>query len=65
MKKDIIRYIEKEKQKLYLDLFMIITQLAKKENIISFTYKDKYLTVQTGVNDYYRIYLEDKEVLDD
>lgn len=65
MKKDIIRYIEKEKQKLYLDLFMIITQLAKKENIISFTYKDNYLTVQTGVNDYYRIYLEDKEVLDD
>lgn len=60
---DLLKYVEKEKQKLYLDLFMIITELAKTENIISFNYKDNYLTVQIGLNDYYRIHIEDKEVL--
>ena len=61
---ELLKYIEKDKQKLYLELFMIITELAKSEDIISFTYENNYLTVKTGVNDYYRIYIKDKEVLD-
>lgn len=53
--KELIRFLQKEKHKELLELFMIIEEISKTENIISFTYKNNYLTVQTGVNDYYRI----------
>ena len=49
------RYINKEIQKKYLEIFLILDEIAKKENIISFTYDHDYLMVRTGVNDYYRI----------
>ena len=60
--KELERYIDKEKQKRWLDLFMIITELNKTEDIISFTYDKNYLIVQVGLNDYYRIHLKSKEV---
>lgn len=60
--KELERFIDKEKQKKWLDLFMIITELNKTEDIISFTYNKNYLIVQIGVNDYYRIHLKSKEV---
>jgi hypothetical protein len=60
--KELERFINKEKQKKWLDLFMIITELNKTEDIISFTYDKNYLVVQVGVNDYYRIHLKSKEV---
>lgn len=60
--KELIRFIEKDKQKRWLDLFMILTELNKKEDIISFTYDKNYITIKTGVNDYYRIHLKSKEV---
>ena len=60
--KELERFINKEKQKKWLDLFMMITELNKTEDIISFTYDKNYLIVQTGVNDYYRIHLTSKEV---
>ena len=60
--KELERYINKEKQKRWLDLFMIITELNKTEDIISFTYDKNYLIVQVGLNDYYRIHLKSKEV---
>lgn len=60
--KELERYINKEKQKKWLDLFMIITELNKTEDIISFSYNENYLIVQVGLNDYYRIHLKSKEV---
>lgn len=57
--KELERFINKEKQKKWLDLFMIITELNKTEDIISFTYNQDYLIVQIGVNDYYRIKLKE------
>ena len=60
--KELERYIDKEKQKKWLDLFMMITELNKTEDIISFTYDKNYLIVQVGLNDYYRIHLKSKEV---
>lgn len=60
--KEMERFINKDKQKVFLELFMILTELNKTEDIISFTYNKNYLTVQTGVNDYYRIHLKSKEV---
>lgn len=60
--KELEYFIEKDKQKRFLELFMILTELNKTENIISFTYNKNYLTVQTGVNEYYRIHLKSKEV---
>ena len=60
--KELERFIDKEKQKRWLDLFMIITELNKTEDIISFTYNKNYLIVQVGLNDYYRIHLKSKEV---
>lgn len=53
--KELERFINKERQKIYLEIFMILEELARKENIISFTYDHDYLMVRTGVNDYYRI----------
>ena len=60
--KELERYIDREKQKRWLDLFMMITELNKTEDIISFTYDKNYLVVQVGLNDYYRIHLKSKEV---
>lgn len=60
--KELQTFIEKDKQKRFLELFMILTELNKIEDIISFTYDKYYLTVRTGVNDYYRIHLTSKEV---
>jgi hypothetical protein len=53
--KEIYQFINKEKQKKYLEIFMILDEIAKKEDIISFTYTKDLLTVQIGINDYYRI----------
>lgn len=60
--KEMERFINKEKQKVFLELFMILTELNKTEDIISFTYDKNYITIKTGVNDYYRIHLRSKEV---
>lgn len=60
--KELEDFINKDKQKRFLELFMILTELNKTEDIISFTYDKNYLTVRTGVNDYYRIHLKSKEV---
>ena len=59
---ELVNFIEKGKQERFLELFMILTELNKTEDIISFTYDKYYLTVRTGVNDYYRIHLTSKEV---
>ena len=53
--KELIRFLQKEKHKELLELFMIIEEISKNDDIISFTYEDNYLTIKTGVNDYYRI----------
>lgn len=60
--KELEKFIEKDKQYKWLELFMILTELNKTEDIISFTYDKYYLTIKTGVNDYYRIHLTSKEV---
>lgn len=57
--KELERFINKEKQKKFLELFMILTELNKTEDIISFTYDKDYLIVRTGVKDYYRINLKE------
>lgn len=61
-KEFIERDINKHKQKKLLEIFMILDKIQEKEDIISFTYNKYYLTIQTGVNDYYRVHLKDKEV---
>ena len=59
MLKEIERFINKQKQQEFLQVFMILTELSEKEDIISFTYNKEYLIVQTGVNDYYRIKIKE------
>lgn len=59
--KELEDFIKKDMFKKYLDIIMILDEIARNENIISFTYKDNTLLVQIGVNDYYKISLE-KEV---
>lgn len=56
---ELIYYINKDRQKIYLEIFMILDELSRKENIISFTYDKDYLMVRTGVNDYYRIFMKE------
>ena len=57
--KELERYINKEKQKKWLEIFMILTEINKKEDIISFSYDKDYLLVQIGLKDYYRIDLKE------
>lgn len=57
--KELKRFIRKETQKKYLEIFLILDQLSSNEDIISFTYEDNFLIVRTGVNDYYRIDLKE------
>ena len=56
---ELIYYINKDRQKIYLEIFMILDELSRKENIISFTYDKDYLMIRTGVNDYYRIFMKE------
>lgn len=56
---ELVRFINKDKQKLYLEIFMILDEIARKEDILSFTFDNHYLMVQTGVNDYIRILLKE------
>ena len=57
---ELIKFINKEKQKKYLELFMILEEIARKEDIISFSYSKDLLTVQIGINDYYRIWFNEE-----
>lgn len=57
--KELERFINKDRQKIYLEIFMILDELSRKEDIISFTYDKNYLIVRTGVNDYIRILLKE------
>lgn len=57
---ELIKFINKEKQKKYLELFMILEEIARKEDIISFSYNKDLLTVQIGINDYYRIWFNEE-----
>ena len=56
---EIERFIRKDKQKKYLELFMIIDQISQSEDIISFIYEDNLLIVKVSDNDYYRIWLKE------
>ena len=56
---EIERFIRKDKQKKYLELFMILDEISHKEDIISFIYEDNLLIVKVSDNDYYRIWLKE------
>ena len=58
--KELKDFINKEKQKKYLELFMILEEIARSYDIISFTYSKDLLTVQIGLNDYYRIWINEE-----
>lgn len=63
MDKEILRFFRKEKHKDFLELFMILDEISKTEDIISFSYEKDCMMVRTGEKDYYRIKLN-KEVED-
>ena len=56
---DIQKFINKELSKKYMEIYFILDEISRKENIISFSYKSPYLMVQIGENDYYRINLKE------
>ena len=58
--KELYQFINKEKQKKYLEIFMILDEIARKEDIISFNFFISILTVQIGINDYYRIWFNEE-----
>lgn len=53
--KELIRFVRKEKHKELLEVFLILDEIAKNNDILSFSYTQDYLTIQIGLNDYYRI----------
>lgn len=57
--KEIKKFIEKDNQKKWLELFMILDEISQTEDIISFTYDKDHLLVQVGVSEYYRIKLKE------
>lgn len=58
---EIIRFLQKEKHKKFLELFMILEEISRTEDIISFSYSNDMLMVKTGEKEYYRIKIN-KEV---
>lgn len=56
--KELIRFINKEKHKKLLEIFMIIEEISKTEDIISFKYENNVLHIRTGLKDLYRIEME-------
>lgn len=60
---EIIRFLQKEKHKKFLELFMILDEISRTEDIIAFSYSDNLLEVKTGDKDYYRVTIkQEKEV---
>ena len=59
---EIIRFFQKEKHKKFLELFMILDEISKTEDIISFSYSENCFMVKTGAKEYYRIKIESEEV---
>ena len=60
---EIIRFLQKEKHKKFLELFMILEEISRTEDIISFSYSENLLEVKTGDKDYYRVTIkQEKEV---
>lgn len=57
--REIKKFIDKDKQKKWLELFMILDEISQTEDIISFTYDKDHLLVQVGVSEYYRIKLKE------
>lgn len=57
--KELERFIKKDKQKKFLEIFLIIDQISQSEDIISFIYEDNLLIVKVSDNDYYRIWLKE------
>lgn len=55
MMKELFNFINKDKQKKYLEIFMILDEISRNNDIISFTYLNNILIVQISENDYYRI----------
>ena len=53
------RFIKKDKQKKFLEIFMILDQISQKEDIISFTYEDNLLIVKVSNDEYYRIWIKE------
>ena len=53
--KELIDFINKDRQKKYLEIFMILDQVSREKDIISFTYENNLLWIKVGKNDYYRI----------
>lgn len=51
--------LRKNKHKEYLEISMILEQISKEKNIISFDYKKPYLLVRVGYKDYYKIELKE------
>ena len=52
---ELIRFIQKEKHQKLLELFMILDEINKKQDIVSFSYKENMLEVKTTDLDYYKI----------
>lgn len=59
--KELERFIKKDKQKKFLEIFLIIDQISQSEDIISFIYEDNLLIVKVSDNDYYRIWIREVE----
>lgn len=57
--KELIRFINKEKHKQLLELFMILDEVSKQHDIMSFKYDGVYLTIQISLNEYYRIKIKE------
>ena len=59
---ELIRFIQKEKHQKLLEIFMILDEISKKEDILSFEYKKPFLMVKIKPNEYIRVKIkEDKK----
>lgn len=56
--KELEMFVNKEKQKKFLEVFMILDEISKENDILSFEYSKGFLTVEVKPKEYYRIMVD-------
>lgn len=58
--KELEDFLNKDRQKLYLEVFLILDELSRKYNILSFSFKENHLLVQVSKDDWFNINLDEE-----
>ena len=58
---ELLRFIHKEKHQKLLEIFMIIDEISKNEDILSFQYKKQFVWVEIKKNEFIRVRIKENK----